>query len=111
MFSFHELSEGEADDPIGGLSMEEAMNLYEPMIRDFMDQELYIIDMDQDLNARGMQILLMKKHLMRLQFKIMYEADISMEWDIVRRWESCKTSIERCQVTSRWVLVDGHPLS
>ena len=104
-----ESSQEEIDDDIGELSLEEAMNLYEPMINDFMGQKLYLIDTRQDLNARGMQILLMKKHLMRLQFKIMYEPEIDVDEHIMQRWEACKSSIERCQVTSRFVLVDGNP--
>ena len=89
LFSLQDSSHEEADDPIGVLSLEEAMNLYEPMIRDFMDQNLYLIDTRQDLNRRGMQILTMKKHLMRLQFKIMYEAEITMDLHTCQHWEAC----------------------
>ena len=48
-----ESSQEEIDDDIGELSLEEAMNLYEPMINDFMGQKLYLIDTRQDLNAPG----------------------------------------------------------
>ena len=44
--------EEEVEDPIGKLSMVEVVDLYEPMIRDYMDQELYQIDMRQDFNAQ-----------------------------------------------------------
>ena len=89
LFSLQDSSHEEADDPIGVLSLEEAVSLYEPMIRDFMDQELYLIDTRQDLNRRGMQILTMKKHVMRLQFKFMYETEISMDEHTCQRWEAC----------------------
>ena len=39
----------------------------------------------------------------------MYEPEIDVDEHIMQRWEACKSSIERCQVTSRFVLVDGNP--
>ena len=59
---------------MGQLSMIKIMDLYEPMIQDYMDQELYQIDTREDLNARGMQLIRMKTHL-RLQYKIMYKME------------------------------------
>ena len=60
LFCSLHIHDEKVEDPIDNMSLEEAMEIHANMEANFMEQKMYVIDLEQRLHASGLEQLRMR---------------------------------------------------